>query len=317
MERRSKSPIVDRSEAEGGERSGDAQADGVATSGPLPEPANMLRAPGSTAVLADGPSSRRWGSATVARRIGTSVGRYWLLAGLVLVWQLVTSADRDLQKTLPAPTKVLSAGWELWQAGVLQQDILASLERVATALVIAVVVGLPLGAALGRSEKFAWSVSPIVEFFRPIPPIAWIPLSILWFGIGDRQNEFIILVAAVFPIIINTAAGVKGVDGQLIRAARSLGAGSFTLVRTVVFPAAVPSMFVGLRIGTGIAWMALVAGELVAATNGLGYLINQGRSVFRSDYIVVGMLAIGLIGLVLDAMLRSIERVIAPWTRED
>lgn len=251
------------------------------------------------------------------RRLARSIGRYWLLVSLVVVWQLVTSADRDLQRTLPPPTKVFAAGWELWQAGILQQDILASLQRVGVALLIAVVVGLPLGAALGRSERFAWSVSPIVEFLRPIPPIAWIPLSILWFGIGDLQNQFIIFVAAVFPIIINTAAGVQGVDRQLIRAARSLGAGRLTLVGTVILPAALPSVFVGFRVGTGIAWMALVAGELVAATKGLGYLISQGRSVFRSDYIVVGMLVIGLIGLALNAVLLGLERIIAPWSTGD
>lgn len=264
--------------------------------------------------VVDGRDVRRSRGPKTVRRIGRAVGRYWLLAALVVVWQLLTTADRDLQRTLPPPTKVFSAGWELWEAGILQQDILASLQRVGVALALAVMVGLPLGAALGRSARFAWSVSPIIEFLRPIPPIAWIPLSILWFGVGDRQNEFIIFVAAVFPIVVNTSAGVKGVDRQLLRAARSLGAGPFTLVRTVVLPAAVPSVFVGFRIGTGIAWMALVAGELVAATNGLGYLINQGRSVFRSDYIVVGMLVIGLIGLALDAVLRGFERLIAPWT---
>lgn len=252
-----------------------------------------------------------------ARRIARSVGRYWLLTSLLVVWQLVTSADRELQRTLPPPTKVFAAAGELWQAGILQQDILASLQRVAVALGFAVVVGLPLGAALGRSKRFAWSVSPIVEFLRPIPPIAWIPLSILWLGIGDLQNEFIIFVAAVFPIIVNTAAGVQGVDHQLIRAARSLGAGRLSLVGTVILPAALPSVFVGFRVGTGIAWMALVAGELVAATEGLGYLISQGRSVFRSDYIIVGMLVIGLIGLALDAVLRGFERLVAPWSTRD
>jgi ABC-type nitrate/sulfonate/bicarbonate transport system permease component len=180
-------------------------------------------------------------------------------------------------------------------------------------MIFASLVGFPLGALLGGSKHFAWPVAPIVNFFRPIPPLAWIPLSILWFGIGDLQNEFIIFLAAVFPIVTNTAEGVRDVDPRLIRAARTLGAGGLTVVFTVILPAALPSMFVGLRIGIGIAWMALVAGELVAATSGLGFLISQGRLLFRSDYIVVGMVAIGLIGLSLDALVRAFQNLVTPW----
>ena len=156
-------------------------------------------------------------------------------------------------------------------------------------------------------------LGPLVDFFRPIPPLAWIPLSIVWFGITDAQNEFIIFLAAVFPIVLNTMEGVRDVDRQLIRASRTLGANPLTIITTVILPAALPSMFVGFRSATGIAWMALVAGELVAATSGLGFLISQGRMLFRSDFIIVGMLVIGLIGIVLDGLVRLIQRIIMPW----
>ena len=202
---------------------------------------------------------------------------------------------------------------ELISKGLLQQDILASLKRVGIALGAASLVGFPLGALLGGSRYFAWSFEPVIGFFRPIPPLAWIPLSILWFGISDSQNIFIIFLAAVFPIILNTAEGVRDVDKQLIRAARTLGANRFTIAFTVILPAALPAMFVGFRVGTGIAWMALVAGELVASTSGLGYLISQGRYLFRSDYIIVGMVMIGVIGLMLDGIVRLLQAIVTPW----
>jgi ABC-type nitrate/sulfonate/bicarbonate transport system permease component len=239
--------------------------------------------------------------------------RYWLLALLVLVWQFVSTQWVQVQPLLPPPSDVFAAAVDLLARGTLQRDILASLKRVGMALLWALMIGIPLGAAIGGSARFAWSVEPVVNFFRPIPPLAWIPLSIMWFGIGDVQNEFIIFLAAVFPILLNTIDGVRNVDRQLIRAAKTLGATPTSIALTVVLPAALPSMFVGLRIGTGIAWMALVAGEIVAASSGLGFLINQGRFLFRSDYVIVGMIAIGVIGLLLDAGLRVLQNIVTPW----
>lgn len=252
-----------------------------------------------------------WGC-RLARAV-TGVSRYWLLAGMTIAWQIASTSVPGLSIQLPAPTDVLSAAIELLQKGSLQTDILASLQRVGVAMGFASLIGFPLGALLGGSKKFAWSVAPVINFFRPIPPLAWIPLSILWFGIGDLQNEFIIFLAAVFPIITNTAEGVRDVDQRLIRAARTLGANDLAVIFTVILPAALPSMFVGFRVGVGIAWMALVAGELVAATSGLGFLISQGRLLFRSDHIVVGMVVIGLIGLLLDALVRAFQNFVTPW----
>lgn len=246
----------------------------------------------------------RWGS------------RYALLALMFVAWEGISRSSPDMALLLPAPTEVLKAGYELTQQGTLQKDILASLKRVAVALGFASLIGFPLGAALGASRRFAWAFEPVVNFFRPIPPLAWIPLSIVWFGISDAQNQFIIFLAAFFPIVLSTMEGVRDVDRQLIRASRTLGAGRVAIALTVVVPGAMPQMFVGFRVGVGIAWMALVAGELVAATSGLGFLISQGRLLFRSDYIVVGMVMIGLIGLLLDALVRLVQHLTMPWRGE-
>ena len=263
------------------------------------------------------PPQRTWRQtlAQRARRVGEVAAQHWLLLVLVALWQYFSIRYPDLKLQLPPPTEVWNGGVELVRKGLLQQDILASLKRVGIALGAASLIGFPLGALLGGSRYFAWSVEPVVGFFRPIPPLAWIPLSILWFGISDAQNIFIIFLAAVFPIILNTMEGVRDVDKQLIRAARTLGASKFTIAFTVILPAALPSMFVGFRVGTGIAWMALVAGELVASTSGLGYLISQGRYLFRSDYIIVGMVLIGVIGLMLDGAVRLLQAIVTPWRR--
>jgi len=250
-----------------------------------------------------------------SRRVIEAIARHWLLFVLLGIWQALALRYPELQLQLPAPTEVWKGGVELVRKGTLQQDVIASLTRVGAALAVASVIGFPLGALLGASRRFAWSVEPVVGFFRPIPPLAWIPLSILWFGIGDAQNIFIIFLAAFFPIVLNTMEGVRDVDRQLIRAARTLGASRVAIALTVILPAALPAMFVGFRVGTGIAWMALVAGELVASTSGLGYLISQGRYLFRSDYIIVGMVMIGVIGLLLDGSVRVLQELVTPWRR--
>jgi len=259
------------------------------------------------------PGSPRERDRRLAKAVARRLLRYLPLLLFFLAWEAVSRSTPSLAVLLPAPSDVIAAGVELLRQGSLQRDVLASLKRVAVALGVASLVGFPLGAALGGSRGFAWLFDPIVNFFRPIPPLAWIPLSIVWFGITDAQNEFIIFLAALFPIVLSTLEGVRDVDPQLVRAARTLGAGRVQIVFTVVLPAALPSMFVGLRVGAGIAWMALVAGELVAATSGLGFLISQGRLLYRSDYIVVGMVMIGLIGLLLDGGVRLLQQLVMPW----
>jgi ABC-type nitrate/sulfonate/bicarbonate transport system permease component len=157
---------------------------------------------------------------------------------------------------------------------------------------------------------------PLVEVLRPIPPLAWIPLSILWFGIGDIQNQFIIFLGMFFPILLNTIAGVKSVEPNLIRAARCLGASETRILRRIVLPAALPQIMTGIRVGMGFGWMALVAAELIGANSGLGFLINDARTVLRTDYVIVGMITIGLVGLSIDQFIRLLGRRVMPWSRD-
>jgi ABC-type nitrate/sulfonate/bicarbonate transport system permease component len=157
-------------------------------------------------------------------------------------------------------------------------------------------------------------LEPVFEMLRPIPPIAWIPLAILWFGISDQQNHFIIFLGIFFPLLINTITGVKNVEPNIVRAARCLGASDLDVLAKVVFRAALPQIVTGVRVGLGVGWMALVAAELVGATSGLGWMISDARSMLRTDIILVGMIAIGIAGLLIDQGLRWLAKRLLPWS---
>jgi len=254
------------------------------------------------------------------KRALSRISRLWLLAVFVVAWQLISMygqrVNPQLDVMMPPPTAVISAAADLIAHGVLLTHIVDSLKRVLLAVGAAAVLGVPLGLAMGWSKRFRAAVDPLLEFIRPIPPLAWIPLSILWFGIGDVQIVYIIFLAAFFPVVLNSLAGARDVDTYLVRAGLSLGARPRELFLTVVLPAALPHIFTGIRIGLGIGWMALVAGELVAAPSGLGYMINNARTLFRSDYILLGMVLIGALGLVLDYLMRQAARFAMPWHRQ-
>jgi ABC-type nitrate/sulfonate/bicarbonate transport system permease component len=161
---------------------------------------------------------------------------------------------------------------------------------------------------MGRFRGFERIVDPVVELLRPISPLAWIPLAILWFGIGETGKLFVIFIATFFPILLNTVAGVKGVDSVLIRAGRVLGCKSNpALFRKVILPAAMPQIVVGLRISFGIGWAAIIAAELVAARSGLGYLISNGMETLRADLVLVGMITIGILGMLFDIVFRRLQ----------
>lgn len=259
------------------------------------------------------PPRPRW------KRVFAELSRFWLLAAFIIVWQFVSVYGQiinpQLDVMLPPPTAVWSAAQDLMARGVLLTHIMDSLRRVLVAVGTAGMLGVPLGLAMGWFEKFRAAVDPLIEFIRPIPPLAWIPLSILWFGIGDTQIEYIIFLAAFFPIVLNSMAGTRDTDRYLVRAGLSLGARPIDMFFTVLLPGALPQIFTGLRVGLGIGWMALVAGELVAAPSGLGYLINNARTIFRSDYILLGMVLIGALGLILDYIMRQVMRLAMPWHR--
>ena len=240
------------------------------------------------------------------------------LAVVILFWQFISKVwlpriDPQMSVLMPAPTTIAVTAAGMIASGELFYHMIASLKREVSAFLFAA-AAIPLGIAMGWWRQVYSQVNPIMEILRPIPPLAWIPLSILWFGLGDEQNEFIIFLGMFFPILVNTIVGVKNIDPNLVRAARSLGASEHKVLIRIVLKGALPQIITGVRIGLGVGWMALVAAELVGASSGLGFLINDARSMLRTDTITVGMLTIGLIGLLIDTAIRVLSRRLLPWS---
>jgi ABC-type nitrate/sulfonate/bicarbonate transport system permease component len=267
---------------------------------------------------------------TVGLRPVTPSGRYdvravlrWasqfsMLAAVLVSWEIISSLviprwDPSFALLFPTPSHVVRTMGRLMASGDLFIHIGSSLRRVCIGYLIAALMAIPLGMTIGWWKRLEILVDPLVNALRPIPPLAWIPISILWFGIGDAQNAFIIWLCAFFPILLNTTAGVKAIDPLHVRAALCLGATRMALFRRIILNGALPSIVTGLRIGLGIGWMGLVAAELVAAPSGLGYLISDARSLLATDVVVVGMATIGLLGLLIDIGMRRVARALLPW----
>lgn len=251
-------------------------------------------------------------------RVLCGLPNFIFLAVLILAWQFASkvwlpSIDPHMAVLMPAPTTIAVTAAGMIASGELLYHLMASLKREAVSFLLAA-SAIPLGIAMGWWRLVYNQVNPIMEILRPIPPLAWIPLSILWFGLGDEQNEFIIFLGMFFPILVNTIVGVKNIDPNLVRAARSLGAPEHKLLARIVLKGALPQIITGVRIGLGVGWMALVAAELVGANSGLGFLINDARSMLRTDTITVGMLAIGVIGFLIDTAIQVLSRRLLPWS---
>jgi len=217
----------------------------------------------------------------------------------------------------PAPTVsatpfIVVAGDGFVDATLLQH-VTASLGRVFAALIAAIAVGVPVGLAIGISNVGRGVFDPLLEFLRPIPPLAYLPLIVIWFGIGEPSKILVIAIAMLAPVALSTAAGVRGVSRERIDAARSLGATRSQVVRHVILPSALPSILTGLRIALGAGWSTLVAAELVAATRGLGFMIQSAAQFLVTDVVVMGILVIALIAFALEFVLRRVERALVPW----
>lgn len=247
------------------------------------------------------------------RGVFKSVSPYLLaMLSIALIWQLAIVLLDPPSAILPAPSKVAQTFLEELFSGDLLINAGVSLTRVTTAWVISALIAIPLGVLMARSKTAEKLLDPVIELFRPISPLAWIPLAILWFGIGEAGKIFIIFIATFFPILLNTVDGIKRVDPVLIRAGRVLGCTtSRELFFRVMLPAALPTILVGLRISFGTGWAAIIAAELVAANSGLGYLIADGMEILRSDLVMVGMIAIGIIGVLVDAIFKFMANTFA------
>ena len=257
-------------------------------------------------------STSNTGRRNARRRPALSALRPVLLplgvAGLFLcAWDAaVRLSGSDL---FPRPMEVLWGIVELVQKGLLLKYIVASLFRVTCGFTLALVLGIPLGLLLGWFSRAFEAFNPMIQVLRPISPIAWIPLAILWFGVSDAAPVFLIFLASLFPIMVSAMAAVQNMQLVYLRAARNFGLSRMQLFRRVIFPATLPQVLTGLRIALGVAWLVVVAAEMIAVNSGLGFLIIDARNAGkRYDLVVAGMVLIGLVGLGLDLLVRQLER---------
>lgn len=227
---------------------------------------------------------------------------------LLLVWQI--AVQRRPNHLIPGPFQVASAFWELMQHGLLLKYAVASLFRVSWGFALAVLVGIPAGLAIGWYRRAELSLNPLLQILRPISPLAWVPIAILWFGVGDTAAIFLIFLASLLPLTLTAISAVESIPDVYLNAARNFGLSRTQLAYRVLLPAVLPRLIVGLRITMGIAWMVVVAAEMIAVNSGLGFLIVDARNAGnRYDLVVAAMLAIGVIGLLIDNGMRAMERM--------
>jgi len=250
---------------------------------------------------------RRW------RRWGGAWRGLALLAGLLALWEAAPRLGLVDAVLLPPFSQVAARWGALAFSGALWPHVGASVGRVFLGYALALIVAAPLGFYLGLHEQAEETARPLVQFLRPLAPPAWIPLAILWFGIGDAPAVFIIFIGTVLTLLTGTIAAVRGVEKRLVQTALTLGASRAQAVWQVILPATLPEMLTLLRLGLGLAWMCVVAAEMVAVSRGLGFLILEARNTFSTATVLAGMLTIGAIGLGLDALLQQAQRRLLRW----
>jgi NitT/TauT family transport system permease protein len=247
------------------------------------------------------------------RRTVTSSALVWLrplllITVLLAVWQVAIM--RHPGQLLPGPWGVVGGIVDLVRHGLLLKYIVASLFRVTWGFGLAVVTAIPLGMVIGWYSRAEMALNPLIQILRPISPLAWIPIAILWFGVGDLSAIFLIFLGSFFPLLLTAMNAVRGVPAVYVNAGRNFGLRPVDLFVRILYPASVPQLIIGLRITLGIAWLVVVAAEMIAVNSGLGFLIVDARNAGnRYDLVVAGMVIIGVIGLLLDMGIRSLERV--------
>lgn len=257
----------------------------------------------------------RW---PLSRQLTLSVAT---LAVLLAIWWAVTALQLISPLFLPSPWQVLQklltiAGPQGFMDATLWQHLAASLTRITIALVLAAIVGVPVGIAMGLSPTVRGILDPLIELYRPVPPLAWLPLVIIWFGIGETPKILLIYLAIFAPVVMSTLAGVKSAQQVRVRAAQSLGASRAQVLWLVILPGALPEILTGLRIGLGVGWSTLVAAELIAATRGLGFMVQSAGEFLATDVVLAGIAVIAIIAFVLELGLRALQRRLTPWHGE-
>lgn len=230
----------------------------------------------------------------------------------LLLWEyLKITSFKDV--FFPSPKEIGLAFIEEIKTGSLFLNSLQSLKRVMVGIGVGLLIGTVLGILCGYKKAVYHNLGWLIEIIRPIPPIAWIPLSILWFGIGDKPAYFLVSLGSFFPVFTNTFQGVIRIETKYINMSKSLGAPKVTILKNVIIPLLLPHLFTGLKIGIGTGWMIVVTAELVGAQDGLGYMIQLNRILLQIDDVIVGMLTIGFIGFSLQALVRWMEMITVPW----
>jgi len=243
--------------------------------------------------------------------------RQWLRVlsplALLILWQIGCSTGWISSRTLAAPSQVIASFIDLTSDGSLQHHLLVSLGRVAKGMAVALVVGGSLALLAGLSRTGEYVIDAPMQMLRTLPVLALIPFFIIWFGIGEVPKVALVAVAAVFPIYLTLYSGIRGVDPKLIELAKIIGLSRGAMIRHVILPGALPTALVGVRYSLGISWLILVAAEQVNASSGIGYLMNDARDFMRIDILVVGLLIYACLGLIVDILVRWLERRLLGW----
>ncbi|MDM3520184.1 taurine ABC transporter permease TauC [Citrobacter sp. Ca225] len=270
-------------------------------------------------VINDKPRQRplrwRW---PFSRQITLSLATLTLI---LAVWWTVAALQLISPLFLPPPDQVMQklitiAGPQGFMDATLWQHLAASLTRIVLALLAAVAFGIPVGIAMGLSPTLRGILDPIIELYRPVPPLAYLPLMVIWFGIGETSKILLIYLAIFAPVAMSALAGVKSAQQVRIRAARSLGASRAQVLWLVILPGALPEILTGLRIGLGVGWSTLVAAELIAATRGLGFMVQSAGEFLATDVVLAGIAVIAIIAFILELGLRALQRRLTPWHGE-
>jgi len=249
------------------------------------------------------------------RQLTLSVATLLVLLG---IWWAVTAFGLIAPLFLPAPQQVFHqllvvAGPQGFMDATLWQHLAASLTRIAIALLAATLIGVPVGILMGLNATARGILDPLIELYRPVPPLAYLPLMVIWFGIGETSKILLIYLAIFAPVVMSTLAGVKSAQQVRLRAAQSLGASRWQTLWFVVLPGALPEILTGLRIGLGVGWSTLVAAELITATHGLGFMVQSAGEFLATDVVLAGIAVIALIAFSLELGLRALQRRLTPW----
>ena len=230
---------------------------------------------------------------------------------LLLLWQFACA--RTGSRILASPLQILASFVELSRSGELPRHVLASLGRILGGYLVAAPFGVLLGLLLGVNKRLRDFGEPLIAVLRPIPPLAWVPLAILWFGLGNGPAFFVTAIAAFFPIFTNTLSGVENVPKRHLEVARIFGAGDDLQLRDIIFPAALPFIAAGLRVGLMVAWMSVIAAEMVSSNHGLGSFIESSQEMLNTPAVMVGMMTIGFVGVAMDLVLKRLEKRFLRW----